>query len=181
MRRRTALLSRAVIALVIVALVAFALPTPFRHPVVLFSLCRERVPPHVRIPVVGVRPGELVDTWQAARSEGRRHEGIDIFAARGTPVVSATRGIVLVVGTNRLGGRVVEVLGPALVWHYYAHLDRYAEIRADQLVSAGDVLGYVGDSGNARGTPFHLHYGMYFPPHHAVDPYPFLAGSLNPM
>src|ERR1700682_3278120 len=121
MRRHTAVVS---LVLVTLAILAFVLPTPFRHPVVLFSLWRERIPPHVRIPVMGVRARDLVDTWHAARTEGRRHEGIDIFAARGTPVVSATRGIVLVVGTNRLGGRVVEVLGPALVWHYYAHLDR---------------------------------------------------------
>ncbi len=89
-------------------------------------------------------------------------------------MISATRGIILVVGTNRLGGRVVEVLGPGLVWHYYAHLDRYAAIHAGQVVQPGEILGYVGDSGNARGTPCHLHYGMYVPPHHAVDPYPFL-------
>ena len=132
------------------------------------------MPPRVRIPVEGVAEESLVDTWGAARSEGRRHEGIDIFAPRGTRVISATPGIILVVGMNRLGGRVVEVLGPGLVWHYYAHLDRYAAIHAGQVVQAGEVLGYVGDSGNATGTPCHLHYGMYVPPHHAVDPYPFL-------
>jgi murein DD-endopeptidase MepM/ murein hydrolase activator NlpD len=63
--------------------------------------------PAVRpVPVAGVKPSRLADTWGGVRSEGRRHEGIDIFARRGTPVLSATEGIVLSVGTNRLGGHV---------------------------------------------------------------------------
>lgn len=175
MRRKLALAGLVFLALG-AATVAYLRPL-FRHPFVLLSLWREPMPPRVRIPVAGVREAALVDTWGAARSEGRRHEGIDIFAPRGTQVVSATRGIVLIVGTNRLGGRVVEVLGPGLVMHYYAHLDRFADLRAGQLVQPGDVLGYVGDSGNAKGTPCHLHYGMYVPPHHAVDPYIFLGDS----
>jgi murein DD-endopeptidase MepM/ murein hydrolase activator NlpD len=170
--RRTAV---SIVVAILLAGVAVALTLPvLRHPFVVVSLWRSSMPPRVRIPVEGVAEESLVDTWGAARSEGRHHEGIDIFAPRGTRVISATRGIILVVGTNRLGGRVVEVLGPGLVWHYYAHLDRYAAIHAGQVVQAGEVLGYVGDSGNAKGTPCHLHYGMYVPPHHAVDPYPFL-------
>jgi murein DD-endopeptidase MepM/ murein hydrolase activator NlpD len=173
MRRRLAVAALILLAIGVAAVVC--LRPLLRHPLVLFSLWREPIPPRVRIPVLGVREAALVDTWGAARSEGRSHEGIDIFAPRGTPVVSATRGIVLMVGTNRLGGRVVEVLGPGLVMHYYAHLDRPADLRPGQLVQPGDVLGYVGDTGNARGTPCHLHYGMYVPPHHAVDPYIFLG------
>jgi peptidoglycan LD-endopeptidase LytH len=171
--RRTRISIFVVMLLVGAAFVAVASPV-LRHPLVLLSLWRSSMPPRLTMPVEGVAEGSLVDTWGAARSEGRRHEGIDIFAPRGTRVLSATRGIVLIVGTNRLGGRVVEVLGPGLVWHYYAHLDRYATIHAGQVVQAGDVLGYVGDSGNARGTPCHLHYGIYVPPHHAIDPYTFL-------
>ena len=94
-------------------------------------------------------------------ARGRKHEGIDIFAARGTPVHSATEGIVLRVGANRLGGRVVWVLGPGGQRHYYAHLDRFADISAGLQVRAGTVLGYVGTTGNAAGTPPHLHYGVY--------------------
>jgi murein DD-endopeptidase MepM/ murein hydrolase activator NlpD len=104
-------------------------------------------------------PGQaLVDTWGGARSEGRRHEGVDIFAPRGTPVLATTRGIVLNVGENRLGGRTVMVLGPGGQRHYYAHLERYAGLREGEWIEAGTVVGYVGDSGNARGTPPHLHY-----------------------
>jgi peptidoglycan LD-endopeptidase LytH len=172
MRRTLPILLLLVLAAVGVAALYFC-PT-LCHPLVLYTLWRAPMPPRVCIPVAGVREVALVDTWGAARSEGRRHEGIDIFAPRGTAVTSSTPGIVLIVGTNRLGGRVVEVLGPGLVLHYYAHLDRYAAIRSGQVVHGGDILGYVGDSGNAKGTPCHLHYGMYVPPHHAVDPYIFL-------
>jgi murein DD-endopeptidase MepM/ murein hydrolase activator NlpD len=86
------------------------------------------------VPVAGVKPRALVDTWGGARSEGRSHEGIDIFAKRGTPVLSSTEGMVLRVGTNRLGGQVVWVLGPGGQRHYYAHLDRYGDVRAGKRV-----------------------------------------------
>ncbi|BDP42688.1 peptidase M23 [Deinococcus aetherius] len=119
-------------------------------------------------------PGRnLVDTWGAARSEGRRHEGVDIFAPRDTPIRATTRGVVLNVGENRLGGRTVMVLGPGRQRHYYAHLERYADIREGQWIEAGDVVGSVGDSGNAQGTPTHLHYGIYTAGG-AVNPYPLL-------
>jgi murein DD-endopeptidase MepM/ murein hydrolase activator NlpD len=135
----------------------------------------ERLPaPHaLPVPVAGVKPVGLRDTWQAARSAGRRHEGIDIFARRGTPVLSATDGVVLRVGLDRLGGRVVWVLGPGGQRHYYAHLDRYGDVRAGMRVRAGAVLGYVGNTGNAATTPPHLHYGIYTAGG-AIDPYPFL-------
>ncbi|GAA5534426.1 M23 family metallopeptidase [Deinococcus aluminii] len=115
----------------------------------------------------------FADTWGGARSGGRRHEGVDIFAPRGTPIHATTRGIVLNVGENRLGGRTVMLLGPGGQRHYYAHLDRYADLRAGQWIEAGTVVGYVGDSGNARGTPTHLHYGIYTASG-AINPYPLL-------
>src|SRR5258706_11259405 len=104
--RRAFLLTAAIVTAMLAASL-YLIPV-LRHPFVLYSLWREPMPPSVRIPVLGVREAALVDTWGAARSEGRHHEGIDIFAARGTPVISATHGIVLIVGSNRLGGRVVE-------------------------------------------------------------------------
>lgn len=116
----------------------------------------------------------LTDTWGAARSGGRRHEGIDIFASRHTPIHSTTAGIIRKVGTDPLGGNVVVVLGPAGVSHYYAHLQSFAEIEPGDWVEAGDVIGYVGDSGNATGTPPHVHYGIYTQSG-AVNPYPLLA------
>jgi murein DD-endopeptidase MepM/ murein hydrolase activator NlpD len=125
------------------------------------------------VPVAGVTPNQLADTWGGARSGGRRHEGIDIFAKRGTPVLAATEGIVMRVGTNRLGGQVVWVLGPGGQRHYYAHLDSYGDVHAGMRIDAGKIVGYVGNTGNAATTPPHLHYGIYTAGG-AINPYPFL-------
>jgi murein DD-endopeptidase MepM/ murein hydrolase activator NlpD len=118
----------------------------------------------------------LTDTWGAARSEGRSHEGIDIFAPRGTSIQATTSGIVRKVGQNTLGGRVVVIVGPGGAGHYYAHLEDYADISPNDWINAGDTIGYVGDSGNAKGTPPHVHYGIYIKGR-AVNPYPLL---INP-
>lgn len=135
-------------------------------------------PESASVPVRGVQPRQLRDTWHGARGGGRRHEGIDIFAPRGTPVHSATEGIVLRVGTNRLGGQVVWVLGPGGQRHYYAHLDRFADVSAGTQVRAGTVLGYVGNTGNAASTPPHLHYGVY-EAGGAINPYPILQADAG--
>ena len=123
------------------------------------------------VPLPGAR---FADTWGGARSEGRRHEGVDIFAPRGTRVRSTTPGMVGRIGEDRLGGRTVTVTGPGGYHHYYAHLERYAALKVGDWVEAGAVVGYVGDSGNAAGTPPHLHYGVYTPMWSAVNPYPLL-------
>ena len=115
----------------------------------------------------------LVDTWGGARSQGRKHEGIDIFAPRGTPIQATTQGIVSKVGEDALGGRVVMIVGPGGAAHYYAHLEGYADIAPNDWVNSGDIIGYVGDSGNAKGTPTHVHYGIYINGS-AVNPYPLL-------
>ena len=115
----------------------------------------------------------LADTWGAARSQGRSHEGIDIFAERGAPIQATTQGIVSKVGEDALGGRVVMIIGPGGAGHYYAHLEDYADISANDWVNTGDTIGYVGDSGNAKGTPPHVHYGIYINGS-AVNPYPLL-------
>lgn len=149
----------------------------FRRAHFLYTLAREGPPQALPMPVAPRGPlARLTDTWGAPRSGGRRHEGIDIFAPKGTPVVSTTRGVVTRVGTNRLGGQVVGVLGPALEFHYYAHLDRFGDFREGDLVQPGDVLGFVGNTGNARGTPPHLHYGIYR--QGALNPYPRLTAAL---
>ncbi|UOO81042.1 M23 family metallopeptidase [Uruburuella testudinis] len=119
-------------------------------------------------------PGQrFSDTWGAARNNGRRHEGVDIFARRGTPILSTTKGVVNRVGRNNLGGNIVGITGPGGVWHYYAHLESFAEIKENDWIEAGTVIGYVGDSGNAKGTPPHLHYGVYTR-EGAVNPYPLI-------
>nr|WP_246351441.1 M23 family metallopeptidase [Deinobacterium chartae] len=140
------------------------------------QLMSEEMPESLPVPVRGVSQRSLVDTWGGARSEGRRHEGIDIFAPRNTEILSTTRGVVERIGENRLGGRTVTILGPGGHHHYYAHLERYPDLEVGDWVEPGDVVGYVGDSGNARGTPPHLHYGIYRPGWEAINPYPLLTG-----
>ncbi|MCK4080450.1 M23 family metallopeptidase [Acinetobacter radioresistens] len=147
----------------------------FRYPFLYSQLMNKKLSGQLPVPVEGVTRKQLQDTWGAARSEGRKHEGIDIFAKRGTPVLSTTEGIVRQVGTNNLGGQVVWVTGPDLTHHYYAHLENYAEnITAGDWIEAGEVIGYVGNTGNARGTPPHLHYGIYINRQGAINPYPYL-------
>ena len=166
------LLRAAVLALVLLG--AYALLGPYlKNALYALRLAAMPAPGALPVPVRGVAPRALRDTWHGARSEGRKHEGIDIFARRGTAVTSSTEGIVLRVSANRLGGQGVWVLGPGGQRHYYAHLDRYAAIENGQRVRAGTVLGYVGNTGNAAGTPPHLHYGIYAPGG-AINPYPML-------
>ena len=131
-------------------------------------------PAALPVPVEGVAAGAISDSWHAPRGGGRKHEGVDIFAARGTPVVSPVNGLVTMVGADRLGGNVVRVLGPGRQIHYFAHLDRVAPVRRWQVVSAGDVLGFVGNTGNARGGSPHLHYGISTVADGAINPYPLL-------
>ena len=171
-RIRGCLTSIALIA--IFCLAAAAVFPVLRHPVLLARLLTSPSPSIVGIPVEGVRKSQIRDSWGAARSEGRSHQGVDIFAKRGTPVISATEGIVLNLGTNRLGGQIVRVLGPAGQVHYYAHLDHYGSYDSGDAVRSGDVLGYVGNTGNARSTPSHLHYGVYDPQRGPVNPWPLL-------
>ncbi|PWF42105.1 M23 family peptidase [Massilia glaciei] len=131
-------------------------------------------PTSLAMPVADIKRGAIRDTWHAPRAPGRRHEGIDIFAKRGTPVLASTEGIVLSRGDNSLGGNVVWVLGPSGQRHYYAHLDQPAVVVRGERVQVGTLLGYVGNTGNAKTTPPHLHYGVYTSGG-AINPYPLLA------
>ncbi|MFC7517738.1 M23 family metallopeptidase [Herbaspirillum sp. GCM10030257] len=125
------------------------------------------------IPVDHVSISALRNSWHAPRDTNRRHEGIDIFAKRGTPVRSTTPGVVSRIATTKLGGNVVWVFGPGGYRHYYAHLHQAANIRTGQRIEAGTLLGFVGNTGNAKHTPPHLHYGIYTPIG-AVNPFPML-------
>lgn len=136
------------------------------------------------MPVPSVRVAQIADTYGAPRAGGRSHEGQDVFAPRGTPVVSATAGFVYEMSGRFRGGRSVMVLGPGARRYFYSHLDAYAEgLREGAWVEAGTVLGYVGNDGNAATTPPHLHFGAYdFDPtscrFRAFDPLPFLVDRL---
>jgi peptidoglycan LD-endopeptidase LytH len=161
------------------ALGALALP-PLRHPLALCELLLIAEPQSLTVPVDGVRQRQIADTWGGPRGGGRRHRGVDIFASRGTPVRSTTPGIVARVGVVALGGNAVSIVGPRLTAHYYAHLDRFGAFKPGDRIAAGDVVGYVGDSGNAKGTPCHLHYGVYRALLWPVDPWPLLGDRRNP-
>jgi murein DD-endopeptidase MepM/ murein hydrolase activator NlpD len=133
-----------------------------------------RAEPTLSLPVQGASRSDIQSYFMAPRNGGRReHHGVDIFAARGTPVVAASDGIVSSVGTNNLGGNVVWVARPFRgEAHYYAHLETQVAT-AGSRVAAGDVLGTVGTTGNARGGPPHLHFGIYAA-RAPVDPLPYM-------
>ena len=136
-----------------------------------------RLAQQLPVPVQGIKRHGLTDTWGASRSSGRTHEGIDILAPRGTKVFSATEGLVADLRNNKLGGKVVWIMGPAGTWHYYAHLDDHKRgLSVGDYVRKGDLIGYVGNTGNARHTAPHLHYGLYLQGkgRGAVNPYPYL-------
>ena len=135
------------------------------------------MPSRLPIPVDNIKTRQLKDTWGASRSSGRLHEGIDIMAPRGTKVLSATEGLIADLRNNNLGGKVIWILGPGGTWHYYAHLDGHKRgLSVGDYVKKGQVIGYVGNSGNARHTAPHLHYGLYLQGKGlgAVNPYPYL-------
>jgi murein DD-endopeptidase MepM/ murein hydrolase activator NlpD len=135
-----------------------------------------RAMPALRFPVAKASPRDLQSVFGDPRDAGRReHEGVDIFAKRGTPVLSATDGVVTRVADEGLGGRVVWIWNPKRSLRlYYAHLDEQF-VSTGTHVKAGDVLGTVGNTGNARTTPPHLHFGIYQRGRGAIDPYWFIA------
>jgi murein DD-endopeptidase MepM/ murein hydrolase activator NlpD/SH3-like domain-containing protein len=111
---------------------------------------------------------------------GREHQGIDIFAPRGTRVVAADEGWVSSARTNNLGGNVVWIRTSRGQSHYYAHLDDQL-VDAGTHVRAGEPIGTVGNTGNARGTAPHLHFGIYRRGSGAIDPFPFVfTGTARP-
>jgi murein DD-endopeptidase MepM/ murein hydrolase activator NlpD len=120
-------------------------------------------------PVPGRGRAHVHSLFGAARG-GREHQGIDIFAPRGTPVVAATDGWVTSITPNALGGNVVWLWDARRNQSlYYAHLDAHAVGPGDR-VRKGDVLGFVGNTGNARATAPHLHFGIYRRGRGAIDP-----------
>lgn len=112
------------------------------------------------VPVEGVTPEKVKDSFHGERSGGRVHYAIDIMAPKGTPVLAATRGKVTRLKSNELGGITLyenDVQGRFT--YYYAHLDRYAPgVKEGMDVEQGDLLGYVGNTGDAATTASHLHF-----------------------
>lgn len=131
--------------------------------------------PSLQFPVKDAEGRDLQSEFGAPRDGGQRqHEGVDIFARRGTAVLSAGNGRVTGVDENARGGRVVWVWDPTRgLMLYYAHLETQL-VSAGQRVEAGEILGTVGNTGNARTTAPHLHFGVYAPGRGAVDPVGFI-------
>jgi murein DD-endopeptidase MepM/ murein hydrolase activator NlpD len=114
------------------------------------------------IPVAGVRADQLLDTFSDARSEGRVHDAIDIPAPAGTPVLAAADGeIVRLFQSERGGTTIYQLSADRKLIYYYAHLQRYADgLAAGKFARQGEVIAYVGDTGNAGAGNFHLHFSI---------------------
>jgi murein DD-endopeptidase MepM/ murein hydrolase activator NlpD len=141
--------------------------------VALFLLIGFLLPQRLVMPVVGATSSDYHPDsfWYYPWGKSVTHKGVDIFASRGTSVVSSTAGLVLYSGEWGMGGNVVFVLGPKWRLHYYAHLDE-VKTNAWSIVKNSTPIGTVGDSGNARGKSPHLHYAIITP-----IPYPLRIDS----
>jgi murein DD-endopeptidase MepM/ murein hydrolase activator NlpD len=139
------------------------------------------------MPVSGVRPNQLVDTFTQARESGARtHNALDILAPRGTPVLAAAAGLVEKLFLSKDGGQTIYVRSPSRdLIYYYAHLDSYAPGLAEgQQVRAGQVLGSVGSTGDADPAAPHLHFEImrtipqahWYDKAEDINPYPLLTG-----
>lgn len=136
------------------------------------------VGPSLGFPVSGSK-AKIGSFWGASRGGGKRsHEGIDIFAPKRTPVVAAADGIVTGVLEGGLGGKVVWLKLPAKnITLYYAHLENQL-VHVGQELKKGEILGLVGNTGNAKHTASHLHFGIYTS-NGPIDPFPFVNPSIK--
>jgi murein DD-endopeptidase MepM/ murein hydrolase activator NlpD len=118
---------------------------------------------NIIIPVQGVSAGDIQDTFDEARGAERKHEATDILAPRGTPVLAADDGEIKKLFLSKAGGLTLYQFDPTGEYcYYYAHLDRYADdMREGLTVRQGDVIGYVGTTGNAPPDTPHLHFGIF--------------------
>lgn len=138
------------------------------------------------VPVAGIAASELADTYDDPRGGGRVHEALDIMAPAGTPVLATADGVIEKLFDSDNGGLTIYQFDPTERWcYYYAHLQRYAPGLAEgDHVKRGDVIGYVGSTGNASPDGPHLHFGIYrlgaekeWWKGKPVNPYPLLTGA----
>lgn len=162
-------------------------PPPTPGPVTSAAMVATPLPALI-VPVAGIDPAQLRSNWGEARGDGTRaHQGIDIMAQGGTPVVAAADGVIEKLFLSPGGGGITLYQRSADGgWtFYYAHLGGYAPgIAEGRKVRAGETIGYVGDTGNAGAGNHHLHFGVSamaagerWHQGTSVDPYPLLAGS----
>ncbi len=114
------------------------------------------------IPVAGVKPEQLQDTFTAARSAGRTHDAIDIPAPKGTPVLAVADGPIIKLFLSKPGGiTIYQLAQDNRTIYYYAHLERYADGLAEgHFARRGETIAYVGDTGNAGPGNYHLHFSI---------------------
>jgi murein DD-endopeptidase MepM/ murein hydrolase activator NlpD len=145
---------------------------------------------HLLIPVEGITAEQLRDTYNSARSGGRVHDAIDIHAPRGTPVRATADGTIRKLHSGERGGlSLYQMDDDGRTRYYYAHLDEYADgIAEGRRVRRGEVIGYVGDSGNAQPGDYHLHFSIAIVDHPSrwwegtnVNPYDVLARAPSRM
>lgn len=143
---------------------------------------------HLQLPVAGVHPEQLADSFDEVRDGSRRHRAIDILAPRGTPVLAADDGRVLRVSWNSAGGNTVYTTdAESRIVYYYAHLDHYREsLAAGMALTKGDTIGFVGTSGNAPKDIPHLHFQIMRMPHDGkywngdpINPFSILRGETE--
>ena len=144
-------------------------------------------PSGLALPVIGIGPDQLTDTFDSARSQGRRHDAIDIMAAEGTPVIAAADGTIEKLFFSRGGGGItIYERSTDPKWqYYYAHLSAYAPGLAEgQQVKRGQVIARVGHTGDASASGPHLHFainsmapGERWWQGTPINPYPLLAGK----
>jgi murein DD-endopeptidase MepM/ murein hydrolase activator NlpD len=141
------------------------------------------------LPVQGISRAQLQDTFTDARSQGRSHDAIDIMAPAGTPVLAVADGSVEKLFTSVRGGLTIYQFEPSgRLAYYYAHLQRYADgLAQGQALRRGQVIGYVGSTGNASPEGPHLHFAIFVlgPERRwwegqAINPYPVLMGEAAP-
>jgi murein DD-endopeptidase MepM/ murein hydrolase activator NlpD len=116
----------------------------------------------LRLPIDGVDVESLKGGFSETRGGGRPHEAVDILAPRNTPIHAVEGGRIAKLFTSKAGGLTIYQFDPTERWcYYYAHLERYAGIKEGQTVAQGDVIGYVGTSGNAPANTPHLHFAVF--------------------
>ena len=147
----------------------------------------DRPAPGIAPPLAGMTRSDLLDTFHQKR-DGRMHEAVDIMAPRGTPVHAVVSGTIRKLFTSKAGGLTVYQFDPDGIYcYYYAHLDRYADgLIEGMAVRRGDVIGYVGSTGNASPAAPHLHFAIFLlgPEKRwwegkAIDPYPILLETVE--
>jgi murein DD-endopeptidase MepM/ murein hydrolase activator NlpD len=144
----------------------------------------------IGLPIAGLTAADIHDTFAQSRSNGeRRHEASDIMAPRGTPVIAVEDGVIKKLFTSKPGGLTIYQFDPQERYcYYYAHLDRYAHgIREGLSVTRGEVIGYVGSTGNANPDAPHLHFAIlelgpdkkWWDDTTPINPYPILMEALR--